>query len=285
MLIFAFMADIPTFLNFKKILEIKRYSNNSINSYLGLIKSFHKYIGFETNMENLEDREVFSYMIDIVKEKKLAYTTHKQLCAALKLFYKEMYNRDINFLAVYPTRKPSPLPNIISLSEVKSILNSHNNLKHKAMLTVIYALGLRSGELINLRISDIYSERSQIHIRTAKGKKDRVVPFPESLRIILRDYYIAYSPKEYLFCGQKGEQYSSESLRKVFKEALKKCGIKRNLTLHSLRHAYATHLMDRGTDVRIIKELLGHTSIKTTLIYTHVTKKTLENVPSPLDFL
>ena len=111
------------------------------------------------------------------------------------------------------------------------------------------------------------------------------MPFPESLRNILREYYKIYSPREYLFCGQKGNQYSSESLRKVFKEALKKAGIKRNLTLHSLRHAYATHLMDRGTDVRIIKELLGHTSIKTTLIYTHVTNKALENVPSPLDFL
>ena len=236
-------------------------------------------------MENLEDKEVFSCVIEIVKEKNLAYTSHKQLCASLKLFYKEMYGRDINFLAVYPTRRPSPLPNIMSLSEVKSILNCHDNLKHKAMLTVIYALGLRSGELINLRISDIYSERNQIHIRTAKGRKDRVVPFPESLRNILREYYKIYSPREYLFCGQKGNQYSSESLRKVFKEALKKAGIKRNLTLHSLRHAYATHLMDRGTDVRIIKELLGHTSIKTTLIYTHVTNKTLENVPSPLDFL
>jgi site-specific recombinase XerD len=279
------MADIPTFLNFQKLLEIKRYSPNSINTYLGLLKSFHKYIGFQVNMEKLENKELLAHIIEIVKYKQLAYTTHKQLCAALKLFYKEMYRREIDFLPVYPTIRPKPLPKIISTQDVKAILNSHTNLKHKTMLTVIYALGLRSGELINIKISDIDGDRNQIHIRSGKGNKDRVIPFPESLKIMLRAYYVDYKPKIYLFCGQKGKQYSAESLRIVFKNAVKKARVNKTLTLHSLRHAYATHLMDRGTDVRIIKELLGHSSIKTTLIYTHVTQKTLKNVPSPLDFL
>jgi len=279
------MASITTFLNFQKILEIKRYSSNSIKTYLGLLKSFHKFIGFQLDMEQLENKELLAFIIEVVKEKQLAYTTHKQLCAALKLFYKEMYSREINFLPVYPTRRPQPLPNIISSKEVKAILNSHNNLKHKTMLTVVYALGLRSGEIINIKITDIDGDRNQIHIRSSKGKKDRVLPLPKSLKGILRTYYNEYKPKVYLFCGQKGQQYSPESLRKVFKMAVKKANIKKQITLHSLRHAYATHLMDRGTDVRIIKELLGHSSIKTTLIYTHVTQKTLENVPSPLDFL
>lgn len=279
------MSDIATFLDFKKLLEIKRYSDNSINTYLGLIKSFHKYVGFEIDLNTIENKVLLALIIQIVKEKELAYTTHKQLCAALKLFYKEMYNREIDFLPVYPTRRPSPLPNIISTKEVKAILESHNNLKHRAMLTVIYALGLRSGELINMRIEDINGDRNQILIRSGKGNKDRVLPLPDSLKTLLRSYYTQYKPKTYLFCGRNGEKYAPESLRKVFKLALRKANINKKITLHSLRHAYATHLMDKGTDVRIIKELLGHSSIKTTLIYTHVTQKTLQNIPSPLDFL
>ena len=285
MYIFVFMADITTFNKFRKLLKIKRYSSNSINAYLGLLMSFHKFIGFQKNFEELENSKILYYLVKVVENKKLAYTTHKQLCAALKLFYKEMYNRDINFLPVYPTRKPKSLPIILSQKEVKRLINCHDNLKHKTMLTVIYALGLRSGELIDLRISDIDSDRSQIHIRSAKGQKDRILPFPDSLRLILRTYYKVYKPTDYLFYGQKNNKYSAESLRKVFNNAVRKCKINRKVTLHSLRHAYATHLMDRGTDVRIIKELLGHSSIKTTLIYTHVTTKTLKNVPNPLDFL
>ena len=279
------MADIATFNQFRKLLEIKRYSINSINTYLGLLMSFHKFIGFQTNLEDLENNQLLAFVIKVVDQKKLAYSTHKQLCSALKLFYSEMYKRDISFSSVYPTRKPNKLPNILSVKEVKTIINCHDNLKHKAMLTVIYALGLRSGELINIRIGDIYSDRSQIHIRAAKGNKDRILPFPNSLREILRAYYKVYKPTDYLFYGQKGKKYSSESLRKVFSNALKKANINRAVTLHSLRHAYATHLMDKGTDVRIIKELLGHSSIKTTLIYTHVTTRTLQQVPNPLDFL
>lgn len=279
------MADIATFNEFRKLLEIKRYSNNSINTYLGLLLSFHKFIGVQIDLKDLENKQLLSFIIKVVDSKKIAYSTHKQLCAALKLFYIEMYNREINFLPVYPTRRPKTLPDILSVQEVKAIINCHDNLKHKTMLTVVYALGLRSGELINIKIGDIYSDRSQIHIRSGKGKKDRILPFPDSLREILRVYYKAYKPIDYLFCGQKGGRYSSESLRKVFSSALIKTRISRAVTLHGLRHAYATHLMDRGTDVRIIKELLGHNSIKTTLIYTHVTKRTLENVPNPLDFL
>ena len=279
------MADIATFLDFQKLLKIKRYSENSINTYLGLIKLFNKYVGFQIDLESLENKQLLAIIIQIVHDKNLAYTTHKQLCAALKLFYREMYSRDIDFSPVYPTRRPSPLPNIISTKEVKAILESHNNIKHKAMLTAIYALGLRSGELINIKIEDINSDRNQIFIRSGKGRKDRVLPLPNSLRVLFREYYLQYRPKNYLFCGRNGDKYAPESLRKVFKMAVFKAGINKHITLHSLRHAYATHLMDRGTDVRIIKELLGHSSIKTTLIYTHVTQKTLENIPSPIDFL
>ncbi|MCL4164664.1 UNVERIFIED_CONTAM: hypothetical protein GTU68_007824 [Idotea baltica] len=158
------------------------------------------------------------------------------------------------------------------------------NLKHKAMLTTIYALGLRSGELINLKMSHIDKYRDIITIKAGKGKRDRQLPFPESLKIILREYYIKYKPKTYLFEGQKS-QYSPASLRAVFKDSVKRGGITKEVTLHSLRHAYATNLLESGTDLRLIQELLGHNNIKTTMLYTHVSKRSMLQVKSPLDFL
>ena len=153
------------------------------------------------------------------------------------------------------------------------------------MLTVVYALGLRSGELINLKIKDLDGDRNQIRISSAKGRKDRYLPFPNKLKLLLRSYFTAYRPQDYLFEGRDGNAYTPSSLRAVFNNARKKACINKSVTLHTLRHSYATHLMDAGTDLRIIKELLGHNSIKTTLIYTHVTQRSLDNVPSPLDFL
>lgn len=274
-----------TFKNFNDLLVIKRYSENTIKTYLGTLKAFQKYIGYENSIEHLEESEIIRYVMDVVKEKKLAYTTHKQLLAALKLYYKELFSREIHFSAVYPRNKPKPLPVILSNTEVKSILEALDNSKHKAMLTLIYALGLRSGELINLKITDIHKQRAQVHIKSAKGEKDRLLPFPASLKPILTIYYKQYRPKEYLFNGQNNIQYSRESLRKVFRLAVKKAGIKKEVTLHSLRHAYATHLMESGINVRVIQELLGHNSIRTTMIYTHVTNTHLNKIPSPFDML
>jgi site-specific recombinase XerD len=163
-------------------------------------------------------------------------------------------------------------------------LDLTKNLKHKAMLTTIYALGLRSGELINLKMSHIDKHRGTIIIKAAKGKRDRLLPFPESLKIMLREYYVKYKPKSYLFEGQK-KKYSPASLRAVFKSAMNRAGIRKEVTLHSLRHAYATHLLESGTDLRLIQELLGHNNIKTTMLYTHVSKRSMLQVKSPLDFL
>ena len=186
---------------------------------------------------------------------------------------------------MYPTRKPQPLPDILSVDEVKAILSVSQNLKHRTMLTLIYALGLRSGELIRLKIADIDGKRQVVHLKGTKGNKDRLLPLSEKLRDVLRIYYQKYRPKEYLFNGQKSATYSPQSLRKVFATACRKANIRKKVTLHSLRHAYATHLLEAGTDVRVIQQLLGHNSIRTTMIYTHVTTHNLMKVPSPLDFL
>ncbi|WP_244913586.1 tyrosine-type recombinase/integrase [Nonlabens dokdonensis] len=267
------------------MLTIKRYASNTIETYIGLLIPFHKTIGVDKDLGMLSDFEILEYFKNIVLNNNYAAASQKQLSSAIRLYYKEMYNREVDFstLATRPVQRA--LPVILSKQEVKLILSVLKNKKHIAMLTTIYALGLRSSELIHLKIVDIDGQRNQVFIKTAKGKKDRVVPFPEKLKFLLRDYIKEYRPKEYLFEGSGGGLYSTASLRAVFNKAKKAAGIKKYVTLHGLRHAYATHLMDAGTDVRIIKELLGHNDIKTTLIYTHVTQITLENLPSPLDLL
>ena len=159
-------------------------------------------------------------------------------------------------------------------------------MKHKAMLSVIYSCGLRRSELLNLKPSDVDSDRNLLIIRNAKGKKDRVVPLSDKTIELLRAYYKAYRPEYWLFEGQqKREQYSETSLQEIFKASLKKAGIQKPATLHWLRHSYATHLLENGTDLRYIQEILGHKSSKTTEIYTHVTNQSLQKIKSPFDFL
>ena len=197
----------------------------------------------------------------------------------------EIHKITVDLDTVRPRSPQRVLPEILSAEEVKQLINKTVNKKHQAMLTTIYALGLRSGELINLKISNLDGDRNMVFIGEGKGKKDRVLPFPESLKPYLREYFKQYRPKVFLFEGQKGGKYTSASLRSVFNQALKRVNITKNVTLHSLRHAYATHLLESGTDLRRIQKLLGHNDIKTTMIYTHVSQQNILDTKSPLDFL
>ncbi len=273
-----------TFESFRTLLKIKRYSENTSNAYIGLLVSFSKYIGFEHEIHRLDNKFLLQKIREFILDKKYAYTTQKQLLGALSLYMKEMHNCQLDLDTLRPRKPQRVLPEILSLKEVKRMLSLTQNIKHRAMLTTIYALGLRSGELIHLEITHLDSDRNRVFIQNAKGKRDRLLPFSESLKIVLREYYKTYRPKLFLFEGRDG-QYSPESLRTVFKAAVKRAGIKKKVTLHSLRHAYATHLLEAGTDLRVIQELLGHNTIKTTMLYTHVSNKSLLNVKSPLDFL
>jgi integrase/recombinase XerD len=169
---------------------------------------------------------------------------------------------------------------------VKSILDAHYNIKHKVMLSLIYSCGLRCGELLNLKPDDIDSKRNIVLIKQSKGKKDRIVPLSIKILEMLRDYYSVYKPSNYLFEGQnKGQPYDARSLQLVLKQALQKTNIKKPVTLHWLRHSYATHLLESGTDLLYIQELLGHNSSKTTEIYTHVSTKSIQQIKSPFDDL
>ena len=273
-----------TFVPFQRLMAIKRYSTATIKTYVGLLTIFQHFVG-PTPIHALDTSALLNHVLRIVEAKQYTYSSHKQLISAIALYLKEIHRRSVDFRPVYPTRRPQPLPEILSVGEVKAILTASRNLKHRTMLTLVYALGLRSGELIHLKITDINGERKTVHVKGAKGNKDRILPLPDSLRDLLREYYIKYQPKEYLFNGQKHATYSPQSLRKVFGAACQKADIRQKVTLHSLRHAYATHLLEAGTDVRVIQQLLGHNSIRTTMIYTHVTTRNLMKVPSPLDFL
>jgi integrase/recombinase XerD len=178
------------------------------------------------------------------------------------------------------------LPNVLSKQEVKAILGASLNIKHRAMLSLIYSCGLRRGELLNLKPTDIDSNRGLLIIRQAKGKKDRIAPLSAKTVEMLRDYYRTAKPKKWLFEGQvPGQQYDDRSIQLVLKNSLIKAGIKKPVTLHWLRHSYATHLLEAGTDLRYIQEILGHKSSSTTQIYTHVSTRSIQNIVSPFDDL
>ena len=267
--------------DFVKIMEVKRYSKNTVDSYSSIVKMAQQY--FQSPLNKVDETALHKYFYFMVHTKKISYSYQKQIALALKLYYKEMFNANINLEFLFPSRKPEKLPIIISKTEVDNIINNANNIKHKSMIALTYSAGLRIGELINLKIVDIDSSRMIIHVKAAKGNKDRIVPLSEKLLKMLRQYYKEYSPKAYLFEGQKGGKYSSSSFGKLLKSACKKAKINKNITAHTLRHSYATHLLEKGTDIRVIQKLLGHNSIKTTMIYTQVTIPTLLNVTSPFD--
>lgn len=183
-------------------------------------------------------------------------------------------------------KRPKLLPNVLSKEEVKAILNVLKNNKHSAMLSVIYACGLRRSELLNLKPSHVDSNRKLLIIKQSKGRKDRIVPISDKLIEMLRNYYLEFKPKTWLFEGQlENTKYSERSLEEVLKKSIKLAGINKPVSLHWLRHSYATHLLENGTDLRFIQELLGHNSSKTTEIYTHVSTKSLQNIKSPFDDL
>jgi integrase/recombinase XerD len=229
-------------------------------------------------------------MVDFVNnyiiKRKLSYAFQNQVINAVKIFFREIVHSPFDVEKFERPRSEHKLPNVLSKVEVAAILKSHINPKHRVMLSIIYACGLRRSELLNLKPFDVESQRGLLKIRQSKGKKDRVVPISGKTIEMLREYFRMYRPKNWLFEGQVvGEQYSEESLAKVLKTACKKANITKPVTLHWLRHSYATHLLEAGTDIRFIQELLGHKSSKTTEIYTHVSTKSLQQIKSPFDDL
>jgi site-specific recombinase XerD len=268
---------------FKKWLFQKRFSENTVNTYVDVTTTYIKYVLLK-NAEIFSTKivEAFSYDYIFIPNKSISY--QNQFISGIKKFF-EYKGYSYEEIQIERPRKEKKLPIVLSGSEIKSLFNTLTNLKHKALLCLLYSAGLRIGEAINLEINDIDSKRMLIHIKQAKGKKDKYTLLSPVFVKILREYYIAYKPEKYLFEGQKGGKYSNTSAQKVLKNALFKAGIRKKATLHSLRHSFATHLLEKGTDVRYIQELLGHSSPKTTMIYTHVTEPSLKNIKNPFDDL
>lgn len=271
--------------DFDSWLKHKRYSASTIKTYTGALQSFLRWLG-ERPTDTVGRDEVVAYVNEHIIANKLSFSYQNQVINALKLFYGQVMYSGLDVGTLERPRREHKLPNVLSKAEVKAILEAPSNLKHRAMLSLIYACGLRRSELLNLKPQDVDSQRHLLIVRNAKGRKDRVVPISDKLIAMLRDYYKAYKPELWLFEGQKaGAPYSEESLAMVLKKALQLCNISKTVTLHWLRHSYATHLLEGGTDLRYIQELLGHKSSKTTEIYTHVTQKSLQQIRSPFDDL
>lgn len=249
---------------FIRWLSSKRYSQNTIKTYSEALRSFLVY-NQANDICELTNADVLDFNNDYILKKKLSASYQNQVTSAIKLYFRTIRKTKIEVDKIERPKKPKTLPNVLSKGEVKNILEAHANMKHKMMLSLIYSCGLRCSELLQLRPIDIDSKRNIVLIKQAKGKKDRITPLSPKILELLRVYYQLYKPKTYLFEGQEpGTIYSAKSLQSVLKQALEKCNIKKPVTLHWLRHSYATHLLESGTDLRYIQELLGHNSSRTT---------------------
>mgnify|MGYP006321754205 CR=1 FL=1 len=270
---------------FKEWLRSKRYSESTISTYMDALKAFLRFYSHKSVAE-ITNEDVIIFNNDFVLKHKLSSSYQNQVVNAIKLFFSTIQNTSIKIESIHRPKRQKLLPNVLSKEEVKLILNVHNNIKHRAMLSLIYSCGLRCGELLQLKPEHIDSKRSVLIIKQAKGRKDRIAPLSGKIVELLREYFTACKPRLYLFEGQtKGLPYDSRSLQQVLKQALEKTGINKPVTLHWLRHSYATHLLENGTDLRYIQEILGHSSSKTTEIYTHVSTKNIQKIVSPFDYL
>lgn len=266
-----------------EVLAMKAYSQNTIMQYSYELLQLMRIVG-EIAIDKLSEEQIRSYILWLIKEKKASEARLHSAINALKFFYEKLLSREKFFIEIPRPKKPAMLPAVHATSQVKKIIKAVDNIKHQCMLMLAYSGGLRVSEIVNLKLSDINSERMVIHIKNAKGKKDRIVPLSEKLLSILRVYYQKYKPKSYLFEGDSG-MYSMRSCQRVFQQAKERSGINYKAGIHSLRHSYATHLLEQGTDIRIIQDLLGHNNLKTTQRYTHVSLLEISKIKSPLDFL
>jgi integrase/recombinase XerD len=267
-----------------KLIEL-RYSEKTIKLYTGLFEEFINY--YPTyDIKTIDEPMVIKFLRYLVTERKISTTYQNQSINAIKFYYEKVLGGQRKFYFIDRPKKEKTLPSVLNTEEVKAILNATENIKHKAILMTIYSSGLRISETINLKIKDIDSERMQMRIEQAKGKRDRYTLLSEKNLHILRAYFKEYRPQTWLFEGVKlGEQYSTRSIQNIFHASVQKAGITKDVSVHTLRHSFATHLLENGTDIRYIQSLLGHSSSKTTEIYTHITTKGFDQIKSPLDKL
>lgn len=264
------------------LLEQKRYSENTISIYKSYFADFIRYFK-DKDLTRISKEAINSYILNLIKEKSISSSQQNQRINAIKFYYEKVLGRQKEYYDIERPKSVSILPNVLSISEIKQMIDNTKNIKHKCIISLLYSAGLRRSELINLEINDILSGQMQIKIGNSKGNKDRYVGLSTHLLQLLREYYREFNPKKWLIEGQKGGKYSAESVLRAVKNSAKRAGISRKVTPHMLRHSFATHHLENGTDLRYIQEFLGHSSSKTTEIYTHVANTDISKFKNPLD--
>lgn len=267
-----------------KTLKLKAYADNTIDLYCGELLQLMRILKDRT-LATLTTNEIKSYLLWLLEVKKCSETKVHSSLNALKFCFEQVLYLPRIFIEIPRPKKPYQLPRVLAKENVSAVIYKTKNIKHRCMLMLAYSAGLRVSEIVNLKIGDIDSKRMTIFVARAKGKKDRLTTLSPILLEELRKYYKVYKPKEYLFEGQGNKSYAIRSVQEVFSKAKKESGVRSKGGIHTLRHSYATHLLESGTDIRFIQELLGHNSINTTLRYTHVSIRAMRKIKSPLDDL
>lgn len=269
----------------RRELRIRNYSPKTIRSYSSCAKSFFTYFR-PRQPAALTANDMRRYLFHLLEEEGLAASSVNQVLNALRFLYVEIYKKPFVVGSLTRPKTEKKLPSVLSQSEIARLLNSIENVKHKTMLMLAYSSGVRVGELVKLRPEDIDAERRLIHVRGGKGRKDRVTILSDTALRQLKVYQSKYRPAEWLFEGEEpGKPYAIRSAQAAFEQAVKRAGIVKPVSIHDLRHSFATHMLENGTDLRYVQALLGHESSKTTEIYTHVSTKALGKIINPLDVI
>ncbi|QHT66181.1 tyrosine-type recombinase/integrase [Rhodocytophaga rosea] len=270
--------------SFLSKLTLRRYSYKTIKVYKKLFREFINYYPTRP-IDEITEGEILTYLRYLVSERAVSGSYQNQAINAIKFYYEQVLNGNRRFYYVERPAKEKTLPVVLSEGEVVLLLKSVGNIKHKCILMLLYSAGLRIGELLELQVGDVDIDRTQIHVKGAKGKKDRMTLLSPKTLPYLQEYLARYMPVKYFFEGANGGAYSESSSGQILRDALLRSGIDKPVTLHTLRHSFATHLLERGTDIRYIQTLLGHNSAKTTQLYTHITTKAMREVKSPFEHL
>lgn len=268
----------------EKELTLRGYSPRTVKAYVHAVRGFVKY--HKRPAEQMGVTEARAYLLYLIREKQVASSSTIQVVCALRFFYTKVLKLSFDLEDLPFQKRRRTLPSVLTEKEIVALLEAESNVKHRAILMTLYSGGLRLQEVVQLRPKDIDSAGMRIHIRNGKGGKARYVMLSFILLDALRDYFKRYKPKNWLFYGQTPDQpINPRSVQRMIHKAAAAAGIRKRVTPHVLRHSFATHLLDRGTNLRYIQELLGHRSIKTTMTYTHVSRRALTEVVSPLDWL
>ena len=262
-------------------LELKCYANSTVKTYVSCFEAFMVHFS-NKELSEINEHDIRSYLQRLIQD-GCSHSYINQAINSIKFYYEVVLEMPNRFYAIERPRVQEKLPQVLAKDEVLSLIRNTNNVKHRCVVSFLYSAGLRRSEVLNLEPTDIDSHRMMIRVRAAKGNKDRYSILSEKLLQDLRRYYKEWRPKKYLFEGPTGDKYSAESIVNIVKQAARKAGIKKNVTPHMLRHSFATHLLEGGTDLRYIQVLLGHKSTKTTEIYTHVATNIFFKIKNPLD--